>query len=325
MLYGALGVDLKAASSRPNLLIELIDQHDREYVLSTIADLKKDSPLVDIEFRLFMPDQSKRWVRLKVGLLKDHLPGHQLLAGSLEDITKRKEQELSLFAIKEQKDVVLQILSHDLRAPINTITLATHILEQEMQNQENEKASMVLDIINTTCANSLRLISDVIRIEYIESQELEIFSAFAQRSNSMAKMLEDKQKKEALFSAILNDKELREDLMKRMMADKESSRMMMQSMMNESKEDSSMCNMMGHMMMQDGHMMDMMMSNMMDGAEKDPAMCKRMCSMMMDSDKMMNMMEDMKNNKAPAGTGGSDEKGHMQHHMDGKHGTKDKN
>lgn len=325
MLYGALGVDLKAASSRPNLLIELIDQHDREYVLSTIADLKKDSPLVDIEFRLFMPDQSKRWVRLKVGLLKDHLPGHQLLAGSLEDITKRKEQELSLFAIKEQKDVVLQILSHDLRAPINTITLATHILEQEMQNQENEKARMVLDIINTTCANSLRLISDVIRIEYIESQELEIFSAFAQRSNSMAKMLEDKQKKEALFSAILNDKELREDLMKRMMADKESSRMMMQSMMNESKEDSSMCNMMGHMMMQDGHMMDMMMSNMMDGAEKDPAMCKRMCSMMMDSDKMMNMMEDMKNNKAPAGTGGSDEKGHMQHHMDGKHGIKDKN
>lgn len=111
---------------------------------------------------------------MKAFLLRKHLPDRKLIAGTLEDITKRKEYEQGLYSIKEQKDVVLQILSHDLRAPINTISMATGILERELQNEENVKARKVLEIINATCANSLRLINDILRIEYIESQELEV-------------------------------------------------------------------------------------------------------------------------------------------------------
>lgn len=148
------------------------------------------------------------------------------------------------------------------------------------------------------------------------------FNAFAQQINrEVTRMLEDKQKREALFSAILNNEEMKQELMKRVMADKNQSGMMMQNMMNQAKSDSSMCN----MMVQDGHMMDMMMSNMMDGAEKDPAMCKKMCAMMMDSDKMMNMMENMKNNEGRQGSGNTEEKNHMQHHMDDQHKGKKKN
>lgn len=151
------------------------------------------------------------------------------------------------------------------------------------------------------------------------------FNAFAQQTNrEVTRMLEDKQKREALFSAILNNEEMKQELMKRMMADQNQSGMM-QNMMNKAKSDSSMCNMMGHMMMQDGHMMDMMMSNMVDGAEKDPAMCKKMCAMMKDSDKMMNMMENMKNNEGRQGSGNTEEKNHMQHHMNDQHKGKKKN
>lgn len=168
------GISEESIFSQPQQLINLVDQSDRSFVLSAVSKIEEDAHPIDIEFRLFMPDQSRKWVRLQAYLLKQHLPNHKLLAGTLENITVRKEYELGLFSIKEQKDVVLQILSHDLRAPINTITLATQILEQEIPTVENEKARKVLDIIKTTCANSLRLIDDILRIEYLESQELEV-------------------------------------------------------------------------------------------------------------------------------------------------------
>jgi hypothetical protein len=119
------------------------------------------------------------------------------------------------------------------------------------------------------------------------------FNAFSQQANKeITRMLEDKQKREALFSVILNNDQLKEELMKRMMADKEGSGMMMNHMMHQAKNDSTMC--------------------------------KKMCSMMMDSDKMMNMMDDMKNNSSPKDTGNKEGNSHMQHHMDDKHKGKKK-
>ena len=158
---------------KPQQLIQLIHGSDRDFVISSVKKAEADHRAVDIEFRLFMPDQTIKWVRMQAYLLKKYLPDQKLIAGMLENITRRKEYEMALFSIKEQKDVVLQILSHDLRAPINTISMATQVLEQEIQTLENEKARKVLEIINTTCANSLRLIDDVLILEYIESQELE--------------------------------------------------------------------------------------------------------------------------------------------------------
>lgn len=151
------------------------------------------------------------------------------------------------------------------------------------------------------------------------------FNIFAQQNKDAAvKMLEDEQKKEAIFSAIMNDKQLKEDFMIRMMADKGSRNMMMKNMMNKIEKDSSMCMMMGSMMMEDGHMMDMMMGNMMDKAEDDPAMCKKMCMMMMDGDKKMDMMDNMKNSEEPAGHENSQGKSNMQNHMEDSHQSNNK-
>lgn len=168
------GISDEKILSKPQQLIDLVDKSDREFVVASVEKTAEESHPLDIEFRLFMPDQTRKWVRMQAYLLKQHLPHQRILAGTLENITKRKEYEQGLFSIKEQKDVVLQILSHDLRAPINTITLASQLLEKELKTEENEKAHKVLEIINTTCANSLRLIDDVLRIEYLESQELEV-------------------------------------------------------------------------------------------------------------------------------------------------------
>ncbi len=133
---------------------------------------------------------------------------------------------------------------------------------------------------------------------------------YAQDNKEASKMLEDKQKKEQVFSAILQDPDLKKEMMQRMMKDVE--------------KDSSSCKMMGSMMMGDDHMMDMMMSNMMDKAGEDDGMCKKMCMMMMDSDKMMDMMDTMKKDQ-PNDGGGKKTKSNKKDHLDSMHPKDNKN
>jgi hypothetical protein len=132
----------------------------------------------------------------------------------------------------------------------------------------------------------------------------------AQDNKEVSTMLEDKQKKEQVFSAIMQDPDLKKEMMKRMMKD--------------AKNDSSSCKMMGNMMMDDEHMQDMMMSSMMDKAGEDDGMCKKMCMMMMDNDKMMNMMDKMKSHP-PKNKDDKTGKTNMKYHSDYKHPKHNKN
>lgn len=141
----------------------------------------------------------------------------------------------------------------------------------------------------------------------------------AQRTADASAMLQDKEKKEQIFSTILNDREMRAELMKRMMAEGDDAGMMMKYMMQGAESDTATCKMMSSMMMKNPHMMDMMMGSMMDRAEKDDAACKKMCMMMMDSDKMKGMMQQMKGK--PSGSSKAKGDSHMKTHLKDKHPT----
>lgn len=156
----------------PAVLAGLLQIEDRPYVMDKIEKLSNGMPYVDAEFRLFMPDQSLKWVRAKVYTLFNAGSKGTHLAGIVEDITKRKEHEISLYTIKEQKDTVLQILGHDLRGPLNTISLAIELINQKISEDSRLQARKLLDIISSTCKHSLNLISEMLSLEYLETQKV---------------------------------------------------------------------------------------------------------------------------------------------------------
>lgn len=162
----------------PEALIGLLQEEDRQHVLDQVDKLRQGEAYVDIEFRLMMADSNIKWLHAKVYTLYGKHSHKLHMAGILEDITTRKEHEISLYTIKEQKDTVLQILGHDLRGPLHTISGATELIHREIGNNEAamQRIHQYLTIISSTCEHSLGLINEVLSIEYIETQKVAIKS-----------------------------------------------------------------------------------------------------------------------------------------------------
>lgn len=166
-----LDISAEEIHHEPQVLLSLLQAEDRDYVMKEIQSLREGNLCIDIECRLFMPNQKIKWLQLKVYLLEEEPVGSHI-AGIATDITHKKEYELSLLAIKEQKDTALQILGHDLRSPLNTITLTAQLMEKEMHGEKSEQLKKYFNIISTTCRNSLNLIGEVLNVEYLEAQQM---------------------------------------------------------------------------------------------------------------------------------------------------------
>ncbi|MBW3544291.1 MAG: PAS domain-containing protein, partial [Bacteroidetes bacterium] len=168
------GISPEKIYKSPEALITLLQEEDRQHVLDQVDKIKKGAPYVDIEFRLQMPDGTIKWLHAKAYTLHNKENNKVHMAGILEDITPRKEHEISLYTIKEQKDTVLQILGHDLRGPLHTITGATELIHREIGKNEAamQRIHQYLTIISTTCEHSLSLINEVLSIEYMEAQKV---------------------------------------------------------------------------------------------------------------------------------------------------------
>lgn len=163
-----LGVEVEQVQENPSVLTTLLHPDDADFVMQELNSLRMDRKTVRLEFRLLLPNAKIKWLCLKVYPVKSS--DKALLAGKVEDITQRKEYELNLYNIKEQKDTVLQILGHDLRAPLNTIQMSANLLEDELQSA-SEDTRKIFEIINTTCRNSLQMISRILEVEFLEMQK----------------------------------------------------------------------------------------------------------------------------------------------------------
>lgn len=147
-------------------LLEYIFPDDRNFLLRELQSLEREVTSINTEFRLLLKDKEVKWVLLKAFALEP--PGQQReIGGFLEDISKRKEYELNLYNIKEQKDTILHILAHDLRRPINNIKMSSSLIASEVKE---EKVQRLLNIINNTCKSSLELISEILEVEYMETR-----------------------------------------------------------------------------------------------------------------------------------------------------------
>ena len=168
------GVEVEEIYKNPQVLIPLLQIEDRQFLLEQINKLKRGEPYLNTEFRLFMPDQTTKWLYAKTYNIFNASSEGTHMVGIIEDITKRKEHEISLYNIKEQKDTVLQILGHDLRAPLNTIAQATELIYKKISEESKEEVKKFLNVITLTSKQALGLINDVLKAEYLETQNIPV-------------------------------------------------------------------------------------------------------------------------------------------------------
>lgn len=145
------------------------------------AHLRGDAEFYSAEYRLRGDDGVDRWV-LNRGIGQRDDSGHVYrVAGSLTDITVRKEAEMALRNAKEQaeaatrtKSQFLANVSHELRTPLNAIIGLAEMLREEAEESGDEELTEPLQRVVSAGRHLLHLINDLLDLTKIEAGRLDL-------------------------------------------------------------------------------------------------------------------------------------------------------
>lgn len=162
--------------ANPASLLDTVYPKDREYVLEAYQNFSGRTSEVEkkeIEFRIKLPNDSVRWVRL-MPLLIEQEAGEKLIAGFVVDETALKENEANVQKFASRKNSLLEILSHDLSGPLINIQGLSSLLAKESKAYENPKLDKMIGMIADTSERSVGMIREFVKQEFLESVNVEL-------------------------------------------------------------------------------------------------------------------------------------------------------
>ncbi|UYZ64066.1 PAS domain-containing sensor histidine kinase [Hymenobacter weizhouensis] len=112
-----------------------------------------------------------QWLRF-AGSLEVLADGQRYLSGTVLDITKVQETAINAQKFNTKKDATLEILSHDLAAPLVLLQQLTEHLR--LETQDGAGVQELLRLMERTCTDGVHLIRDFVDNEFLESSNVEL-------------------------------------------------------------------------------------------------------------------------------------------------------
>lgn len=159
----------------------------------------RDGEPYDIELRLQRPDGGLRWVRLRGEAVRDASGRAQRIAGSVSDITDRKQAELELVrhrdhledmvdertaklvaaveqarAANQAKSEFLANMSHELRTPMHAILSFSQLGQEKADACGQPKISHYFGRVEQSATRLLGLINELLDLSKLESGHMEL-------------------------------------------------------------------------------------------------------------------------------------------------------
>jgi PAS domain S-box-containing protein len=131
--------------------------------------MDKDGKVIDYEIRLKRKDGTEIIVLENSRTVTNSAGNIAYYEGIIQDITKRKEAENSIRILNAQKDKFLSIVSHDLRAPFNSILGFTEILLDETSEFTPEEEKEFLAFIKQAAEQQLNLLGNLLDWSRLET------------------------------------------------------------------------------------------------------------------------------------------------------------
>ncbi len=131
--------------------------------------MDKDGKVIDYEIKLKRKDGFEIFVLENSRAVTDNKGNIIYYEGIIQDITKRKETENAIRKLIAQKDKFLSIVSHDLRAPFNSILGFTEILLDETSEFNTEEKKEFLVFIKQAAEQQLNLLGNLLDWSRIET------------------------------------------------------------------------------------------------------------------------------------------------------------
>ena len=151
-------------------LLGRVHPDDWQYLRQLVAQGALEACIQDVEVRLSRAAGGTQWMQVSVCL--QQLPaGGRYLVGKVRDITRDKELVINGEKFNTKKNATLEILSHDLAAPLVLLQQLAEHLTQEL-NAPTDKTQQVLHLMQRTCTQGVNLIRDFVDNEFLESSSL---------------------------------------------------------------------------------------------------------------------------------------------------------
>jgi len=133
-------------------------------------------PHFSLETCLVRADGSSFWCQVTSVLFPDE--GGELGYTILEDISARKGLEMKLKRLYDAQETILQLATHDMKAPVAQIELLADLLQRELAGRAGEGTrppEMVhyLALIQRACAHATSLLEDVLYIGDLDEHRLD--------------------------------------------------------------------------------------------------------------------------------------------------------
>ena len=177
-----LGIETEDDEIGPDVWRSHVHPDDRELCDEGLRrHLRGDSDYMTLEFRVRADDGGVRWVRANGLGLRDETGRVYRMAGSVADITQRKQAEFELRRAKEQAEVAtlaksqfLANMSHELRTPMNAIIGFARLIQRRAADALPKQQSENLEKILVSADHLLTLINSVLDLSKIEAGQMDV-------------------------------------------------------------------------------------------------------------------------------------------------------
>lgn len=137
---------------------------DRDPTMAAIeGHLTKGAP-IDIECRLRTRGRGYRWFRARGEVTRDGQGRPVRMAGSIQDITDRKEVQQQLEAKNRDLETLLYVTSHDLREPLRAVESFSQMVVDRYSDKLDDKGRDLLGRVVRGAHRMDHLIDDVLTL-----------------------------------------------------------------------------------------------------------------------------------------------------------------
>ena len=180
-------------NDKPIRFLETVHPDDVEAILNMLRQHQDH----EIEFRLVLPEQKIRWIRMRNTYLRDSEEQVNRIVGIAENITARKQADA--YALERERMRILadfiRDASHEFRTPLSIINTKLYLVER-MDNPE--RARQLISDVNAQIAQIDRLLESLVLMARLDSgmaydrREIDLNRMLAVLSSSQQSLAEER-------------------------------------------------------------------------------------------------------------------------------------
>lgn len=154
--------------SQPAFFVNHILDDDIEYLKGQRKRLMSEKRVEDVEFHVIQHDGRLKLISASAYLLE----GGQYVVGVFKDITHKREHENYIINYGAKKDTLLEMVTHNLSAPLTLSKNMVDSLERMVRDKRVDDINVQVQLIKENTRHCMEIVTDFLEEEHMVSEQV---------------------------------------------------------------------------------------------------------------------------------------------------------